>query len=148
MGACEHEDVDPTWGPLQDEEYKTPPKPDVNCRLHRAEMTTGSCPLYRSQRESHWWCPAGLRGELPSAQPPDSSVLGFPSSPLILESLKTSYHEEGGPKRLEVQVIDKRGWRREKAGKEGEKEKKRGMGGEAKREGREGRGRLTDHHSN
>jgi hypothetical protein len=39
MAACEPEDVDPTWGPLEDVDSKTPPKPDGNCKLHRAEMT-------------------------------------------------------------------------------------------------------------
>lgn len=36
MAACAQEDVAPTWGPLEDEEYKTPLK------LHGAGMAAGA----------------------------------------------------------------------------------------------------------
>lgn len=45
MAACRPEDVDPTWGPREDEDYKTPLKPNGNCGLHRAEITAWACPL-------------------------------------------------------------------------------------------------------
>lgn len=58
MAACEPEDMDPTWGPLEDEDDKTPHKPDGDYELQRAETKARSCPLNQSQHESQWWCPA------------------------------------------------------------------------------------------
>lgn len=79
--------------------------------------------------------------QLPSAQSRDSSVLGFPCSPLdrlcVLED--RSCHEEESLE-VEVKVIEKRGARGRRQGKRGRQKRREGMGGEAKKEGRKGAG--------
>lgn len=56
--ACRPEDVNPTWGPREEEECKTPFKIDGSCGLHRAERTAWVCPLDQAQPKSPWRHPA------------------------------------------------------------------------------------------
>lgn len=72
LTACRPKDVNPTWGPREEEECRTPLKTDGNCGLHRAERTAWVCPLDQAQPKSPWWRPA-------PAQHPAGLHPGYPS---------------------------------------------------------------------
>lgn len=61
LTACRPEGVNPTWGPREEEECKTPAKTDGNCGLHRAERTVWVCPPPRVPLVAPSTCTAPCR---------------------------------------------------------------------------------------